>query len=66
MIPGPYDNVDLATDAFGLGKCGEVMCSAYFEDYSQPDFLQVNNRVYNSIDNSYNTQLILRPTSERD
>ena len=66
MIPGPYDYIDLQTDYFGLGKCGAVSCAAYFEDHSQPSFLQVNNRVYNSIDGTYNTQLVLRPVSGRD
>lgn len=42
------------------------MCDAFYADHTQPDFLQVNNRVYNSINNTYNTHLILRPTSERD
>lgn len=66
LIPGPYDVVDLETDNLGLGKCGPVLCDAFFGDHTQPDYLQVNNRVYNSKNNTYNTHLILRPKSERD
>jgi len=66
MIPGPYDQVDLETDNFGLNKCGAVMCAAFMDDTTQPDYLQVNNRIYDSIDGVYKTQLLLRPKSDRD
>ena len=65
-IPGPYSSVDISTNAYGLGKCGKIMCAAYLQDRSQPAYITVNNRVYNSIDNTYNTQLVLKPISGRD
>jgi len=67
LVLGPYSNIDLQTAEHGTGKCGEVMCMAYFADHeTSPDYLHVNNRVYNSIDNTYNTQLVLKPIESRD
>jgi hypothetical protein len=49
MIPGPYDVVDLATSDEGMGKCGAVVCDALMSDMNtMPDFLTVNNRIYDA------------------
>lgn len=67
VIPGPYDFADLQSQQYGLGKCGEIVCGAYLLDHvTMPSWLTVNNNVYNSIDNTYNTQLVLKPISGRD
>ena len=66
IISGPYSSVDASTSMYGIGKCGKMMCGAFLQDRSQPVYLTVENRVYNSIDNSYNTKLVLKPASGRD
>ena len=67
LIPGPYADIDLATEDSGLGKCGEVRCAAHYDDHvSTPEFLILNNRVLRSVDNTFNTEVLLRPIPERD
>ena len=67
IIPGPHDVVDLATAADGTGKCGPVTCDSYMADRTtQPDFLTVNNRIFDEVLETYNTQLILKPIDTRD
>lgn len=67
VIPGPFDAVDLATAESGVGKCGAVLCTAYLADRAtQPDFLAVNNRIFDAALSAYNTQLVLKPIADRD
>ena len=67
VIPGPFDVVDLSTAEDGLHKCGPVTCEAFMADHeTQPDFLTVNNRIFDTQTETYNTQLVLKPIEDRD